>query len=258
MARKRRSANGEHTDQFQLLREAEVGLAELRARPSCVLVPVRDYNTLAHLDYAVRETDTDARDVVVLTIRLLTGPDSGVQDIEHEELFTEYEQLLFTRVVAVAERQGRSVKLLVVPSTNVFDAVAQTAIRLKAREIVIGESAKMTPIDQAQQLGEAWDRTPHDSSLATRLIVLSADGHLRRFSLGAHAPELSPEDIERIHKLWLDTVGTLGPQLHHRDIVTAALGALEDELGGAERDRAVGRLRRWLGTSGQTGSPDRQ
>ena len=63
-------------------------------------------------------TDTDQRDVVVMTIRLLTGPDAGVSDIEKEELFTDYEQILFTRVVSVAERHGRAVKLLVVPATG--------------------------------------------------------------------------------------------------------------------------------------------
>ncbi|HEY2905442.1 MAG TPA: APC family permease, partial [Vicinamibacterales bacterium] len=118
-ASRRKVQHAEHTDQFQLLRESSVGLEELRARPGSVLVPVRDYNTLRHLDLAVQETDTDVRDVIVLTIRLLTGPDAGVEDIEREELFTDYEQILFTRVVAIAERYGRTVKLLVVPSTNV-------------------------------------------------------------------------------------------------------------------------------------------
>src|SRR5580765_7741393 len=131
-ARRRRHAHEEHTDQFQLMREADVGLDELHARPGCVLVPVRDYNTLKHLDQAVVDTDTDQRDIVVMTIRLLKGPDAGVSDIEGEELFTDYEQILFTKVVAVAERQGRAVKLLVVPSTNAFDAIVRTAVRLKA------------------------------------------------------------------------------------------------------------------------------
>src|SRR5205807_586566 len=84
----------------------------------------------------------------------LTGPDAGVEDIEREELFTDYEQLLFTRVVAVAERHGRSVKLLVVPATNVFDAVAQTAMLLRVGEIVVGESAKMPASEQARLLGD--------------------------------------------------------------------------------------------------------
>ena len=242
-ARRHREAGLAHTDQFQLLRQPEVGLDELRARPGCALVPVRDYNTLAHLDWAVRETDTERRDIVVLTIRLLTGPDAGMKDIEREELFTDYEQILFTRVVAVAERHGKSVKLLVVPSTNVFDAVAQTSVRLHASEIVVGESAKMTAADQAHYLGEAWERTPHDSSLVTSLIVLGPDGRVRRFSLGAHDPRLSPEDIQRIHELWLEAVKNAGPEIHHRDVVAAALAAFEDEL---HRDpqHAIARIRR--------------
>ncbi len=241
--RRRRAEHGEHTDQFQLAREAEVGPEQLHVRPGCVLVPVRDYNTLAHLNWAVHETDTASRDVVVLTIRLLQGPDAGVQDIEREELFTDYEQKLFTKVVAVAERQGRGVKLLVVPSTNVFDAVAQSAVRLQASLIVVGESAKMDAVTQATMLGEAWERTPHDTALATELIVLSTDGHVRRFSLGAHAPQLSAEDVARIHELWLEAVRQGGHEIHHRDIVVAALSTFQDELA-RDPGRALDRLRR--------------
>jgi hypothetical protein len=240
----RAQAHGQHTDQFQLTREADVGLEQLKARPGCVLVPVRDYNTLRHLDQAVTVTNTEERDVVVMTIRLLTGPDAGVSDIEKEELFTDYEQILFTRVVAVAERHGRAVKLLVVPSTNVFDAVAMTAVQLQAREIVFGESAKMTAQDQALRLGEAWDRTPRERSLATYLAVYSSDGAVQRFSLGAHAPALAPDDVERIHHLWTEAITVVGPSLHHRDVVAAALSSFEDELLGERRAVAIDRLRR--------------
>jgi hypothetical protein len=190
----------------------------------------------------VRETDTSARDVVVLTVRLLRGPDAGAENIGQEELFTDYEQLLFTRVVAVAERHGRAVKLLVVPSSNVFDAVAQTAVRLRASEIVVGESAKMSAADQAHQLGAAWDRASIGPSIATQLVVLGVDGHKSVFSLGAHVPDLGAGDVERIHRLWLDAVARLGPGVHHRDIVAAALGSYEEELQ-RDRGRAMARLR---------------
>ena len=82
---------------------------------------MRDYNTLAQLDWAVGNAPAD-RDVVVLTIRLLRGPSGGGAELEADELFTDYEQHLFTRVVAIAERRGRNVKLLVLPATNIFDA----------------------------------------------------------------------------------------------------------------------------------------
>jgi hypothetical protein len=241
--RKHRAHAAEHTDQFQLLRESDFGLEQLRARAGGVLVPVRDYNTLMHLDRVLTDTDTAQRDVVVLTIRLLAGPDAGVSDIEREELFTDYEQILFTRVVSIAERHGRAVKLLVVPSINAFDAIAQTAARLQVREIAMGESAKMSADDQALRLGQVWDRTPHDASFGTSLTVYGADGRPRRFSLGAHAPDLSPRDVERIHELWVEAVRVVGPEIHHRDIVAAALASLGDELARASPEAAAARLR---------------
>src|SRR4029077_5342433 len=215
--------------QFQLTPEADVGIEALNSRPGAVLVPVRDYNTLSQLDWVVGHTPPE-RDVVVLTIRLLRGPDGSSHDLDADELFTDYEQTLFTKVVAIAERHGRGVKLLVLPATNIFDAVAQTAVTLQASEIVVGASAVITPADQAHQMGEAWDRTPHDRSLATQFVVHFADGRIETFSLGAHAPNLRAEDVERIHRLWIEAVKAVGPEVHHRDVVCAALESLESEL----------------------------
>ena len=107
----------------------------------------------------------------------------------------------------------------------------------------MGESAKMTAADQALRLGEAWDRTPRDASLATSLSVYTADGQVMRFSLGAHAPDLSSEDVARIHQLWVEAVSIVGPAVHHRDIVSAALDSLSDELASGTRETALARLR---------------
>ena len=65
--------------------------------------------------------------------------------------------------------------------------------------------------------------------------------------LGAHAPDLSAEDIERIHRLWADAVRIVGPDVHHRDVVAAALGAFQDELDGDRHDAAVARLQERIG-----------
>jgi amino acid transporter len=242
-ARQKAAGSGK-LDQFQLTPEPEVGIDALHSRAGAVLVPVRDYNTLAQLDWVVGHTPTD-RDVVVLTIHLLRGPDGSSHELEADELFTDYEQTLFTKVVAIAERHGRGVKLLVLPATNIFDAVAQTAVILKASEIVVGESAVLSADDQAHQMGQAWDRTPHDRELITQFVVHFADGHVQKFALGAHPPNLTPEDIERIHTLWVDAVKAVGPNVHHRDIVVAALDSLEAELHSG-RERVIERLRRQL------------
>ena len=87
---------------------------------------------------------TEEQDIVVTTVRLIQGPDAGERDLYDTNLFTDYEQRLFTRVVALAEKHGKPVNLVVVPSTNAFDAVAQAALRLDAAEIVAGLSAKMS------------------------------------------------------------------------------------------------------------------
>ena len=239
---RRRAAAGSRLDQFQLKPEAEVDVDALHARPGGVLVPVRDYNTLAQLDWAVARTPVD-RDVVVLTVRLLRGPDGGAHELAADEVFTDYEQQLFTRVVAIAERHGRNVKLLVLPATNIFDAIAQTVVRLQVSEIVAGESEVLSHVAQAQLMGEAWDRTPHGRGLATEFVIHATDEHVQRFSLGAHAPALNADDVERIHRVWIEAVKAVGPDIHHRDVVVAALDSFEEELSG-NPDQAVARLRR--------------
>ena len=246
VATRRRAAGQGQLDQFQLETGREIGSEALGCRPGGVLVPVRDYNTLSHLDWVLGQPETEERDVVVLTVRLLRQG-RGAPGLDDDQMFSDYEQTLFTRVVAIAERHGRKVMLLVAPGTNIFDALAQAAVQLRAGLIVVGESEVMTPARQAHLLGEAWDRTPHDLTLTTRLVVLRKDGGVQRFSLGAHLPELSSGDIDHIHQLWVTAVKELGPDIHHRDIIRAALDGLDEDLqGDASKGRAVERLRRQI------------
>ena len=236
----RRRAHTAELDQFQLLPAEDIGEGRVDVAPGSVLVPVRDYNTLSHLSAAVREVH--ARDVVVMTVRVMRGPDTGSEGFEAAELFTDYEQLLFTKVVAVAEREGRAVKLLIVPGNDPFAAIAQTAFRLHSSEIVMGQSAKMAAAEQARLLGEAWDRIEGSRSRQVRVIVHNADGGREAFSLGVHAPELAPEDLDLIHEIWLDAYKTIGPQVHHRDIVSAALREFATGLTAGTRAAILTRL----------------
>jgi hypothetical protein len=247
VTKRRRAAGAAMLDQFQLHSEQDITAEAIGCRPGSVLVPVRDYNTLTHLDWVLGQREAEDRDVVVLTIRVL-AQGQGSAGLGEDQMFSDYEQKLFTRVVAIAERHGRSVMLLVAPGANIFDALAQAAVQLQTGLIVVGESEIMTPAEQAHLLGEAWDRSPKDVDLTTRFVVLRKDGGVQRFSLGAHAPDLSPADIERIHKIWVDAVKDIGPAVHHRDIVTAALGSLEHELN-HRRAEAMTRLKRQVAAS---------
>jgi len=233
-------------DQFHLLPVPEVGLSEVSVRPGGVLVPVRDPNTLAHLKWVLDRTDTRRQDIVVMTVRPLRGPDTGYRDFAGERVFRDYEQGLFTRVVSVAEREGRPVKLLVVPSSNVADAIAQSAVSLQSAEVVVGESANFSAAQMAHLLGKAWDRVSDSKHVRSRLVTCKLTGEVETFRLGPHAPTLSPEDLDLIHALWLDAVSRHGLDVHHRDVVRAALEELERDLAGPDRERALARIARQL------------
>jgi hypothetical protein len=236
----RRRAGAAEVDQFQLISAPEIDPAQVAVSPGNVLVPVRDYNTLTHLAAVLRDVQT--QDVVVMTVRLMLGPDAG-EDFQRHELFTDYEQLLFTKVVGVAERQGRSVRILVVPASNPYNAIAQTAFLLQSSEIAMGESAKMPPGEQSRLVGDEWDKIPGTRARQVRLVVCRNDGRRERFSLGVHAPQLTSADLDLIHELWLDAYHAIGPDVHHCDIVTTALHELATGLSTDQRAAMLAHLR---------------
>jgi len=220
-------------DQFQLQHNETIDLQAVGAHPGNVLAAVRDYNTLHHLERVLEQTNTDDQDIVVLTTRLIAGPGSGERDLSDETLFTEYEQRLFTRVVSLAEKHGKPVELVIVPATNVFDAVAQSALRLDSAVVVAGLSSKMTAQEQARELGRAWERLPEKPRRQVTFKVIEPSGVEHVVHLGAHAPHLTEDDINLIHKLWIQVSNVPSRRkVHHRDVVRVALDRLERDLRG--------------------------
>jgi hypothetical protein len=168
-----------------------------------------------------------------MTTRLVSGPDSGERDLYGENLFTEYEQRLFTRVVALAEKHGKPVSLVVVPANNLFDATAQTALRLDSAAIIAGTSSKMSPLDQARELGRAWERLSEKPRRQVSFKIVDENGREFVVSLGAHAPSLTEDDVNLIHKIWLQVSNVPSRRrVHHRDVVRVALNRLERDLRG--------------------------
>src|SRR6266567_4116723 len=227
-------------DQFRLAANENVSTETVAIHPGNTIVLVRDYNTLGHLKKALEITHTGKTDLVAMTVHLMRGPDTGYEDIAQDRLFSRYEQYLFSKVVALAEKAGKTVHLLVVPSSDIFQAIALTAARLATRDIIAGRSSWMTPEQQAKNLGEAWERLPNKPHQRVRFRVIGAGDEIRDFYLGAHAPDLTNEEIQFIHQLWLDVTHEHGLEnVRHKQIVVAALVRLADELNGERRKQVL-------------------
>jgi len=245
--RRRGAAAHVEMDQFRINLQESVSFETLQVRPGNVLCLVRDYNTLGHLAKTLETIDTNEKDLVVLTVHISRGPNIGYEHIEALHLFTSYEQLLFSRVVTLAEKAGKHVDLMVVPSSNVFQAIVRTAVQLDSAEIVAGRSSVMTPDEQAKRLGHAWEELPKKPQRQVCFRVIEPDGQFREFYLGAHAPALSERDINLVHELWLDMMRQRGgDKLHHKDVVTVALARLRDDLRGKGREQVLDEMRRTL------------
>jgi hypothetical protein len=220
-------------DQFQLQHQETIEHESIGVRPGNVLVGVRDHNTLSHLEHVLERTNTESQDIVVMTTRLVSGPDGGERDMYDENIFTDYEQKLFTRVVALAEKHGKPVDLVVLPATNIFDAVAQVALRLDSAEIVAGLSSKMTAQEQARELGRAWESVGKHARRQVKFKVVATNGAAHVVYLGAHAPDLTEDDLKLIHDIWLQVSNIPSRRrVHHRDVVRVALNRLKRDMRG--------------------------
>jgi hypothetical protein len=143
----------------------------------------------------------------------------------------------------LAEKEGKPVELLVVPAIDPIDSIVQTANQLKVSRLVTGVSPRMSSEELARRIGLAWERLPeprHPFSLE----IITPDRPSSYVNLGPHPPRLWPEDVGKLHDLWLNLSSddALGSKLHHRDVVGLALRRLEKELSGEEREEVLRQL----------------
>jgi amino acid transporter len=236
MMRTRRQDSG--LEQFNLDIKSDVSAETMHVRPGSVLVAVRDYNRMHHLQSVLNKTSVRKHDIVVISVRGVSKAGAGEYQLSQNQLFGEYEQSLFTHVVSLAEKQGKTVELIVVPGLNPFDAMVQTASRLKASRLVTGVSMRMESEELARRIGRAWERLPeprHPFSLE----IITENRPSIFVNLGPHPPRLWPGDIALAHKMWLELSQKFGAKLHHRDVIGVALQRMDREMRSAQRQNVM-------------------
>jgi nucleotide-binding universal stress UspA family protein len=231
-------------EEFNLDMRAEISAATVHARPGCVLVAVRDYHHMMHLKAVLEKTNLRRHDIVVMTVRPVSAG-AGEYELSDNQLFSDYEKELLSSVVTMAEKQGKTVDLLVVPGVDPFDAMVQTASKLKASRLVTGVSAKMDSEELARRIGLAWEKVPeprHPFSLE----IITLDRPSVYVNLGPHPPRLWPEDLDRAHELWLKLTEQFGSRVHHRDVIGVALRRLQKDLDSEHKAEVLSDLEREL------------
>jgi len=212
-------------DHFQLEHQDTISRESAAIRPGGVMVTMRDAANPFALKWTLAHTHTEEQDVVVLSVRMM-----GVGGPEYlsaeDQSFSEHEQMIFTKAISVAESFGKKVSLLLVPAGDVFAALAQAANSMEMDSVVSGTSSTMTAEDQAFHMGQAWEALP-EPKRQFNFYVIDPGGESKVFYIGPHAPKLSPDDVQLVHRLWVNMRRDPSVQdLHHSDIITYALTRL--------------------------------
>lgn len=245
LAARERNRRQQTEEEFNLVVQPEPDAAAIHARPGCVVVAVRDYSNMLPLKWALEKTSVRRQDIVVLTIRpLSTG--AAEYGLTEDQIFGDHERHLFTRVVTEAENEGKHVELLVAPAANPFDGMVRVAAQLGCSRLVSGVSPRMAPEELSRRIGLAWEHLPEPRHPFALSLIRPNEPPIH-VNLGPHPPRLWPDDVSRVHELWLrlSRDERLGAHLHHRDVVAASLRRLEAELDG-DYEAIVAELRRQL------------
>jgi amino acid transporter len=161
ISHRRHGGKHEHLDQFNQRSSDTVSVESMGlTNPKPIVVAARGPRSLPVLEKILHEVDTDVRDVVVITCKVLPQMTVGVTDAERE--INDSDRELLTRIVKVAEDVGKQVYPLVLPTNNPLYAICTAARDLKATEVVLGVSQQIHAEEQLEQFAMAWGSATAD------------------------------------------------------------------------------------------------
>jgi amino acid transporter/nucleotide-binding universal stress UspA family protein len=195
----------EHLEQFNVQTDESVTGQQLGLdRPFTKLVAIRSPHNLFMLEKALAETDPDNTSVVVMTAKML--PTDGSEEVDAG--LDMYDQQLMTAVVERAEKAGKKVKPLIVPTNNPLHAVLKTAQELNAQEVIMGASNKYPADVQLDQVALYWMNlhAGEQKPLTVRLLSRDRDVYLD-LSGGNRIPKISERQARSVAELRAAGVG---------------------------------------------------
>ncbi|MCL5737934.1 MAG: hypothetical protein M1303_04740, partial [Bacteroidetes bacterium] len=138
------------------------------------LVAMRAPNRLHHLQKCLEENDPDEADIIVMTAKVIPGQSTTVGqtiDLPEEELFSE--------VIKMAEKEGKTVLPIVVPTNNPAYAIAHTAVQLGAEEVFLGTSERYPAEYQMQQFALYWGMVEADENHHVAIRTIGPTGEMK-------------------------------------------------------------------------------
>jgi amino acid transporter/nucleotide-binding universal stress UspA family protein len=206
--RKRRGAHHHHLEQFNQASAGELSPQSLGlTRPYHKLVAIRSTQNLFMLEKALAETDPETTSVVVMTAKVMPPMGTTIAPYDQGELDA-YDQELMTAVVQRAEKAGKEVKPLIVPTNNPLHAVLNTAKDLQANELIMGGSNKYTADEQMEQIAFYWISLHGGNPTPLTVRILSRDRDLYLdLAGGSRIPKISERRARSVAELRAAGVG---------------------------------------------------
>jgi nucleotide-binding universal stress UspA family protein len=203
---RRKGTKHEFREQFNRQTESQLsltglGLDRFKYRK---LIAIRSPNNLFMLEKALDESDPSTTAVIVMTAKL---DQSGALERPEQELDT-YDQDLMTAVVNRAEKSGKEVVPLIVPTNNPLYALVRTAKELDVQELIVGVSNKNTADEQLDQLAFYWFNLCEGAPTPLTVRILSRDREVHLDLAGGNRiPKISERQAKSVAELRAAGVG---------------------------------------------------